>query len=141
MHRYQTALPADKELAILRQVREIVKAAVAVPCTACAYCVDGCPMQIPIPRYFSLFNEHKRDKWQANAIDRYAKMAKTHTKASACIGNRIERQNTIPYQEERKASEKTNEQKKELQFLGIPSDILQPTFSDRLADDNPGSTG
>ena len=79
---------SEKELAILRQVREIVKAAVAVPCTACAYCVDGCPLQIPIPRYFCLFNEHKRDKWQANAIDRYAKMAKTHTKASACIGCR-----------------------------------------------------
>ena len=42
-------------------------------------------MQIPIPRYFTLFNQHKRDRWQANAKERYDQMLKTHAPASACV--------------------------------------------------------
>ena len=49
------------------------------------YCTKGCPMQIPIPRYFTLFNQHKRDRWQANAKERYDQMLKTHAPASACV--------------------------------------------------------
>ena len=84
-----TALMSDflplsgEEERILEDVAEIIRKNVAVPCTACGYCLDGCPAGIPIPELFSLYNEHKRDRWQANAADRYR--AKKSAPASACL--------------------------------------------------------
>lgn len=31
----------------------------SVPCTACRYCVDGCPMEMDIPMFLSIYNELK----------------------------------------------------------------------------------
>ena len=47
---------SEDELHILRQAVELIRSGIAVPCTGCAYCTDGCPMQIAIPEYFSLYN-------------------------------------------------------------------------------------
>jgi len=30
-----------------------------LPCTACHYCTSHCPMELPIPKLISLYNEHK----------------------------------------------------------------------------------
>ena len=63
-------LSGDEEK-ILEEVAGIIRRAVAVPCTACGYCLSGCPAGIAIPQLFALYNEHKRDGWQANAVNRY----------------------------------------------------------------------
>lgn len=71
-----------------RQVRaaaEIIRAAVAIPCTACGYCLEGCPAGIPIPRYFALYNEWSRDGWQVDAQGRYEALARTFPRADACL--------------------------------------------------------
>lgn len=75
----------DEETRVLKSVAEIICKAVAIPCTGCSYCTAGCPARIPIPQYFSLFNEHKRDGWQVNAEDRYRAMLKTYAPAKACV--------------------------------------------------------
>ncbi len=48
-----------EELDIIDKVVSIVKNAYAVPCTGCRYCINhtpGCPMNIPIPEYFAIYN-------------------------------------------------------------------------------------
>ena len=67
----------------MQKVAGIIRRAVAVPCTACGYCLSGCPAGIAIPQFFALYNEHKRDGWQANAADRYR--AANSAPASACM--------------------------------------------------------
>lgn len=48
------------EYEIVRRAAQIITDSTFVPCTACRYCVDGCPKKIAIPEYFSLLNEHRR---------------------------------------------------------------------------------
>ena len=47
---------SEEESAVLDKVVKILGGDRSVPCTSCSYCTDGCPMGIPIPRYFALFN-------------------------------------------------------------------------------------
>lgn len=72
-----------EEEVVLQEVAGIIRRAVAVPCTACGYCRNGCPAGIAIPQLFALYNEHKRDGWQANAAERYR--AVNSAPASACM--------------------------------------------------------
>ncbi|MCD8371647.1 MAG: hypothetical protein LUC94_15240 [Clostridiales bacterium] len=49
-----------QEMSIVEQAAEVIRAAVTIPCTACRYCVDDCPMKIAIPDYFAIYNNLKR---------------------------------------------------------------------------------
>ena len=75
----------EEETHMLGKAAQIIRETVAIPCTGCSYCTHGCPMQIPIPQYFSLYNEHKRDRWQVGAKGRYKKMTEVHGAASQCV--------------------------------------------------------
>ncbi len=74
------------ETQALEKIKEIVRTSVAIPCTGCSYCTEDCPVGIPIPRYFGLYNEQKRDGWQVNAEGRYMELTKTFSPAGACLG-------------------------------------------------------
>ena len=52
----------DEEKDIIDQVRTLYQAQHRIPCTACRYCVDGCPAGIPIPDLFAAFNEYRQEK-------------------------------------------------------------------------------
>ena len=41
----------------IEKVRTLYQAQHKIPCTACRYCVDGCPAGIPIPEIFALMNQ------------------------------------------------------------------------------------
>ena len=49
---------ADHE--IIRQVTAILRGQTSIACTGCAYCVTDCPMNIPIPRCFAIYNEDQQ---------------------------------------------------------------------------------
>ncbi len=49
--------PLDaNEREVIRQAQVLLGKSVAIPCTACRYCCDGCPMQIDIPRVLAAMN-------------------------------------------------------------------------------------
>lgn len=52
----------EEELDIIDRVRTIYQGQHRIPCTACRYCVDGCPAGIPIPELFAALNEYRREK-------------------------------------------------------------------------------
>jgi len=47
----------DAENELLLGVAKDILSAATVPCTACRYCVDHCPMGLEIPRLISIYNE------------------------------------------------------------------------------------
>ena len=77
------------ERRILEKAAELVLSKIAVPCTGCSYCTEGCPMQIAIPQYFSLYNEDMREVegkgWTPNS-SQYQILTKSFGGASDCIG-------------------------------------------------------
>ena len=51
----------DEEKELCFKVADIINGQIAVPCTGCSYCLEGCPKKIAIPQYFSLYNEDMRE--------------------------------------------------------------------------------
>lgn len=76
----------QEELAIIRKVTEILNSSIAVGCTGCRYCVEGCPKQIAIPEYFALYNQYRQFKGKSNATAYYPNYTAKHGKAADCIG-------------------------------------------------------
>lgn len=70
---------------LLGEVVDSIHEAAKIPCTACRYCVEGCPMNIAIPEYFALYNDEITDKGNPEHAKRYAELTKEHGKASDCV--------------------------------------------------------
>ena len=66
------------------KVASILKGLGGIPCTACRYCVEGCPKSIKIPDLFSCYNAKKQFKdWNSNMY--YEVSTRDSGKASDCI--------------------------------------------------------
>ena len=87
----------EEDHAIIRQVVAILRGQESIPCTGCAYCVTDCPMSIPIPRIFAIYNEDQQiyggknhPEWDGSvwtpAMTYYDNLTKESGKASSCIG-------------------------------------------------------
>ncbi|HIS48526.1 MAG TPA: aldo/keto reductase [Candidatus Scybalocola faecigallinarum] len=80
---------SQEENEIIRKVTAIIEKNTPIPCTGCAYCTHGCPMDIAIPQYFALYNNISRitGSFSSHAVY-YNNLSLRHGKASACIGCR-----------------------------------------------------
>ena len=76
------------------EMKQVLKAAdlinenIVIPCTECSYCVEGCPMNIPIPKYFSLYNADKQEVEGKSWLPQeayYENLTHEFGKASDCI--------------------------------------------------------
>lgn len=75
----------EKEMAAIRKVREIFRTKDMIPCTACRYCIDGCPQHISIPDLFAVMNTKQIHKnWDADRCYSEVHTA-TGSRASDCL--------------------------------------------------------
>lgn len=74
----------EKENKAIKEVVDVFKSMNLIPCTACRYCVDGCPKNIVIPNLFSIMNtKNIHHSWNA---DYYYNLNTANSgKASDCI--------------------------------------------------------
>lgn len=78
----------EEELALIHKAVDIINGSIAIPCTGCEYCIAGCPMQIPIPRCFSLYNADRQEvetKGWTPQGEYYDNLVKNTGKAGDCI--------------------------------------------------------
>ncbi len=82
----------EQEMRVVETAVKTLHDEITIPCTACKYCVEACPMKIAIPDYFALYNAEKQERgdkpFNAQAVY-YANLIKTHGKASSCIGCKL----------------------------------------------------
>ena len=80
--------PLDEdEQVIMARAAGVIKKSIAIQCTACHYCTDGCPMNIAIPEYFGLYNTLKQFGASASFNSNYyfKRLADYRGKPSDCI--------------------------------------------------------
>jgi predicted aldo/keto reductase-like oxidoreductase len=73
------------ELLVIEKAREVIGKIRNIPCTACQYCVEGCPQRIPIPKIFGAYNRKLVYNDLPAAQLQYAVEVFRGGKASDCI--------------------------------------------------------
>ena len=78
----------EEEQCLMRTAADIINRNITVPCTDCSYCTVNCPMNIAIPKYFSLYNldmqELKEKEWTPQG-GYYERLSLQYGKASDCL--------------------------------------------------------
>ena len=73
------------EQSIIQEAQRIMQHSSTIPCTACRYCVEGCPKKILIPEVFRAMNLQLGNGQLEAAREAYAQAAEKGSLASACI--------------------------------------------------------
>ncbi len=78
----------EEELAMVHKAADLINANIEIPCTGCSYCTGGCPMNIAIPKYFSLYNADKQEaksKGWTSQGEYYDRLTTNFGQASDCV--------------------------------------------------------
>lgn len=76
---------SESERAVVGKAVDILNSTPTIPCTACKYCVDGCPRKINIPGVFSAMNGLLLYNNREGAKGRYSGATRDGGKASECL--------------------------------------------------------
>lgn len=75
-----------EETELVHKAAEMIKDSIAIPCTGCSYCTEGCPMQIAIPDLFRVYNKSKRGEiTDVEANEEYRRLTESGGKARECL--------------------------------------------------------
>lgn len=75
-----------EETELVHKAAEMIKDSIAIPCTGCSYCIEGCPMQIAIPDLFRVYNKSKRGEiTDVEANEEYRQLTESGGKARECL--------------------------------------------------------
>ncbi len=75
----------EEEQRIIQEAQRILGHSATVPCTACRYCTEGCPMQIPIPDIFKALNKRLGNGQMEEAVQEYLTVTEEGHRAGDCI--------------------------------------------------------
>ena len=74
----------EAEYAVIRAAQEALNRDKSIPCTACHYCTEGCPMGIAIPEIFNVVNRRKGSV-EFRTKREYTIVTEGRGKASDCV--------------------------------------------------------
>ncbi|MBR5345655.1 MAG: aldo/keto reductase [Clostridia bacterium] len=74
----------EAEFDVIRKAQDALNANQAIPCTACHYCTEGCPMSIPIPEIFAVYNRRTGSP-HFRTVREYNIVTQDRGKATDCI--------------------------------------------------------
>ncbi len=74
----------EAEYKIIDQVRTIYQSQHRIPCTACRYCTDGCPANIPIPDLFAWVNGQRGENKPETTYEQVMEQAGMCVKCGQC---------------------------------------------------------
>lgn len=76
----------EEESEIVKRVVDIINSSITISCTGCKYCISGCPQNIPISDYFTLYNTHKQFGAASSSQFHYRRLVEEGAgRASDCI--------------------------------------------------------
>lgn len=76
---------SSDEHAVIREAQKILGKSSAIQCTACSYCVPGCPKNIPIPEVFAAANTRLSGGQIEQADAQYDNAVEGHGSPADCI--------------------------------------------------------
>ena len=75
----------ERERSVIVEAQRIMGKESGIPCTACHYCTESCPKQIPIPEIFAAANLRYQQGDAEGSRAAYAELADKGSVADACI--------------------------------------------------------
>ena len=78
---------SEQDQQVLHEAQRILGKSKTIPCTACRYCTEGCPKQIPIPDLFAAANLALGSGQLSESQKAYSQVPEGH-RASDCIACR-----------------------------------------------------
>lgn len=73
----------ENDYELVKKSAEMIRNALMIDCTSCRYCTDHCPVDMPIPEYFSAYNRKVSGK--ADFKKHFFSLTDKTTRAEECI--------------------------------------------------------